>query len=116
MASEDTERALGGVSAIIAQVPEDERFLAEKLGQELEFMAETLDSLKGHVREHGAVELFENGRQVMWRESPALKSYNMTIRRFADTTKQLVALVPVRTERVSEAEADIREFCGRALG
>lgn len=113
---DETYMAMGDISIIVAQVPSEERFLAMQLGRELEFMSVTLDDLKKHVRDHGAVELFENGKQVMWRESPALKSYNMTVRRFADITKQLLALVPVRTKAVDDAAEGIREFCARGIG
>ena len=91
--SEDSKQ-VKGARELAETVPEDRRGVAEALADELEFMASTLADLKAHIREHGAVEWYENGRQKHWRESPATKAYNAMIPRYAALYKQLVSLLP----------------------
>lgn len=79
---------------LVEQVPEDRRCVAEGYYNELQFMAQTLDKLKANIRKNGPIELFVNGKQRMYRESPALKGYNTTVQRYAGVYKQLVALLP----------------------
>ena len=83
-----------GPKDLAAMVPEDRRGVAEALADELQFMAATLADLKDHIREHGAVEWYQNGKQQHWRESPATKAYNAMIPRYAALYKQLCALLP----------------------
>lgn len=78
--------------------PDTVRGVADALAGEIAFMQRTLDDLKAHIGEHGAVEWYQNGRQECWRESPAMKSYTALIARYNATIKQLVALVPTETE------------------
>ena len=83
-----------GPKDLAAMVPEDRRGVAEALADELQFMASTLADLKAHIREHGAVEWYQNGKQQHWRESPATKAYNAMIPRYSALYKQLVGLLP----------------------
>ena len=64
---------------LVKLVPDNKKGVANSLIKELSFMAGTLEELKENITEHGAVDYFKNGKQEMWRESPALKSYNTTI-------------------------------------
>lgn len=105
-----TSDMLAELSAIVDCVPENQRPIAESLLRELSFMGDTLDALKEHVRENGAVELFKNGKQEMWRESPALKSYNATIKRYSDTCKAITGMVEP-CEAVELAEQSLKDFC-----
>lgn len=100
-----------GLRALVQEVPEDRRCVAEGYVSELSFMAQTLDTLKSSIRENGPIELFVNGRQQMYRESPALKGYNTTVQRYATIYKQLVALLPEdkRPEEGSELEQFITQ-------
>lgn len=79
---------------IVALVPEDRRAVAERLADELAFMAQTLQNLRKSVTARGAVELFEQGTQKFLRESPALKGYNTTVQRYSLLYKQLTDLLP----------------------
>lgn len=92
---------------LAALVPEDRRGVAEALADELEFMTKTLADLKAHIGGHGAVEWYENGKQKHWRESPAMKSYNAMIPRYAALYKQLVGLLPTE---VAEAGDELDEW------
>ena len=83
---------------MIKQIPEDRKPIAEKLAKEIVFMGETLDELKEAVKENGAVDLFEQGKQKFMRESPALKAYNTTIQRYSLLYKQLTDLLPKQAQ------------------
>ena len=74
--------------------PEDKRGVAEALADELEFMSQTLAKLREHITENGPIELYVNGKQQCWRESPAVKAYNAMIPRYGATYKQLLSLLP----------------------
>ena len=88
------EQRVPSVHDVASMVPSDKRCVAESLASELDFMAHTLDELKAHVQRHGAVDLYRNGAQECWRESPALKSYNQMVQRYSNLARQLVALLP----------------------
>ena len=79
---------------LVAMVTDDKRGVAEALAQEIDFMCATLDKLRDHINQHGAVEWYQNGKQQCWRESPAMKSYNAMIPRYSALYKQLVGLLP----------------------
>ena len=67
---------------------------AEKMIAELAFMQVTLEELSGEVNTNGAVELFEQGKQKLRRESPALKAYNAVIKSYCTVSKTLVDFLP----------------------
>ena len=83
---------------ILKAIPEDKKYIGEKLVNELKFMSATLDNLKKQVEESGTVELFEQGKQRFTRESPALKAYNTTVQRYSLLYKQLTDLLPKAVE------------------
>lgn len=79
---------------IIDKIPENKKAIGRRLADELVFIQETLEDLKVQIKEKGTVELFEQGVQKFTRESPALKSYNVTINRYSQLYKQLTDLLP----------------------
>lgn len=79
---------------ILGKIPEDKQPIAEKLIDELTFMTRTLGELKEMVRLNGPVDLFKQGSNEYYRESPALKGYNTTIQRYSLLYKQLEGLLP----------------------
>lgn len=82
------------LNKIAKNVPADKKVIADNLVKELAFMSSTLEELRENVKENGAVDYFVNGKQEMWRESPALKSYNTTIQRYSLLYRQLTDLLP----------------------
>lgn len=100
--------ALTKVRKLIDLIPDDRKPIAENLMKELAFMEQTLSELKKAVKEVGAVEHFENGKQKFVRENPALKSYNTTIQRYALINKQFIDLLPPAAK--PEAEDELAEF------
>ena len=86
------------IEKLMELIPEDKRMIAERLMEELSFMDETLNQLKGEVRKRGAVDEFKQGKQEFLRESPALKAYNTTIQRYSLLSKQLADLLPKQVQ------------------
>lgn len=82
------------LETIFELVPDERKPIAEKLIKELAFMSKTLDELRKVVDEKGPVDLFKQGVQEFYRESPALKAYNTTIQRYSLLFKQLGDLLP----------------------
>lgn len=102
----ENETSIPGVYDLAAMVPDNMRGVAESLAGELAFMQKTLDTLKDHIAEHGAVEWYVNGKQECWRESPAMKSYSALIPRYNATIKQLVGLMPTEVAEDMGDELD----------
>lgn len=67
---------------LIDLVPEERKPVAERLASEIGFMSRTLEALKAAVDEEGPV------------DSPALKSYNVTVQRYGTICKQFVDMLP----------------------
>ena len=89
---------------ILQSVPENKKAIASRIAEELIFLNETLTELKAQIKENGTIELFEQGAQKFYRESPALKSYNVTINRYSQLYKQLTDLLPKETEAHNAGE------------
>lgn len=83
---------------ILEKVPEDKRYIAEKLIAELKFMEKTLSKLKKQIEKDGEIEHFQQGKQDFYRESPALKSYNTTVQRYSVMYRQLTELMAKSVE------------------
>lgn len=92
---------------VLTKIPEDKQTIAARLVDELVFMQKTLADLKRQIDENGTVELFEQGKQSFMRESPALKSYNTTIRQYSALYKQLCDLLPKDEPKQT---SDVYEF------
>ncbi len=79
---------------ILEKIPTDKKPIAARLADELVFMQATLADLKQQVKETGTLEHFQQGKQDFMRESPALRSYNNTLKQYNSTFKQLCDLLP----------------------
>ena len=79
---------------ILEKIPEDKKTVAGRLCDEIIFLQETLSDLKAQVKETGTVEHFKQGKQDFLRESPALRSYNNTLKQYSALYKQLCDLLP----------------------
>lgn len=78
---------------ILRKIPDDKRYIGEKLVTELSFMEKTLERLRIQIGETGEVEHFQQGKQDFLRESPALKAYNTTVQRYSVMYRQLADLM-----------------------
>lgn len=90
------------LSDIVSQIEPQKQPIARSLVTELTFMRGTLAKLRKEVRERGVVEEFKQGKQEFTREQPALKTYNVTVSRYAALYKQLVALLPTGTANAGD--------------
>lgn len=101
------------LNKIAKAVPEGKAGVAKSLIRELVFMACTLEELRADVDEKGAVELFKNGKQEMFRESPALKSYSTLIQRYSLLYRQLCELLP--KDEAKGTEDELQAFLSQTL-
>ena len=104
-----TKRQLSELNKIVKQIPEDKRAVAKNLIEEIAFLYDTMTELKKQIAERGTVELFVQGKQQFLRESPALKSYNVSVSRYKALYKQLVELMP---KTAPEPENELLDFIG----
>ena len=86
---------------ILEKIPDDKKYIGQKLIDELEFMHETLETLREKVKTDGITEQFINGKQQFEREAPALTSYTKVIQRYGTMYKQLTDLMPHTQEAQS---------------
>lgn len=93
----------------LKDIPEDNRAMAKSIFNELLFMQETMEELKQHTKDKGAVTLFKQGKQEFLRENPALKTYNAMVQRYSQLYKQLSELLPVETTQQDELLEFINE-------
>lgn len=87
---------------ICKKIPKERKEIAKKLIEDIAFMEDTLGKLREIVDADGGVELFEQGKQKFMRESPALKSYNNTLKQRNATYTQLLSLIPKESAREQE--------------
>lgn len=83
---------------ILRKIPEDKRYIGEKLIIELTFLERTLYRLREQIIKSGEVEHFQQGKQDFLREAPALKAYNQTVQRYSVMYRQLTDLMGKSTE------------------
>lgn len=81
---------------------EKKKFLAEPIHQ-LAVSQVIIERLSEEIAKGDVIELFENGKQKMRRENPALKSYNSTIKSYSALLKQLLEQLP-QSERKAAGE------------
>lgn len=87
---------------ILERIPENKKAIGGRLADELIFLQSTLNDLKKQIKDKGTVEQFIQGKQNFLRESPALKSYNITLKSYSTLYKQLTDLLPKEQETNSE--------------
>lgn len=92
------KKKIAELEEILARIPEDKKYIGQKIIDELIFMQDTLTTLKRKIKENGTEEEFIQGKQNFVRESTALRSYNTTVQRYSTLYKQLTDLMPKTTE------------------
>ena len=91
-------RKIAELEAILEKIPENKKYIGQKIVDELIFMQETLTTLKRKIKENGTEEEFIQGKQQFTRESTALSSYNKVVARYGTLYKQLAELMPKEQE------------------
>lgn len=92
------KKVIPELTAILEKIPEDKKYIAQKLIDELIFMQGTLTDLKRQIKQDGTQEHFEQGKQSFIREAPALTSYTKLIPRYDAMYKHLCDLMPKSTD------------------
>lgn len=87
------KKKVAELEEILNKIPDDKKYIGQKLIDELIFMNDTLTTLKRKIKENGTEEEFIQGKQQFTRESTALTSYNKTIQRYSTLYKQLTDLM-----------------------
>ena len=77
----------------------------DDLIQNIAFTVIILERLRDEIDKTDITENFVQGKQRFTRESPAVKSYNATLKSFATLSKQLNDLLPDKKEKLPEGEA-----------
>ncbi|XJS10462.1 hypothetical protein ACF3NG_10055 [Aerococcaceae bacterium WGS1372] len=93
--------------ATIYLIPDHQQNMAIEYIEELSFMRSIMDSLKIEIAKTGATSVFENGKQVVNRQTPELKAYLDVTNRYNQFMKQLLALYPTEEE---EATDELSQF------
>lgn len=97
---------------ILKKIPDEKKPIAKSLITELNFMKKTLNELKKEIKEKGSVELFKQGSQELYRESPACKIYLSMVGKYGNLHKQLCSLIPRSDDSPDpgEEDSDIYDF------
>lgn len=106
-----TKAELKKLNNIFKAMPEDKKALAEKLIGNAAFMAILLDDLQEDIKENGYKEEYKNGEnQYGYKRSIAADLYQVTIKNYSNTIKQLNDLLPKESP---EEDDGFDEFINR---
>lgn len=98
------KKKVAELTAILEKIPEDKKYIGQKIIDELIFMDDTLIVLKRKIKEKGTEEEFVQGKQQFTREATALTSYTKMIQRYGSLYKQLTDLMP-KTQEAEKSNA-----------
>ena len=104
------------LDAVVNRVPEDRRALAKDIAAHMWFLSRQMAKCMAKVRKEGPVTLFEQGKQQLERENPALRSYRAMAKDYRSFDAQLAALLPraVPSADSTQEDNDFDAFvCGR---
>lgn len=93
---------------ILQDLPDDKQAMAANLFEEMQFMKQSMNELKGIVQEEGTIQIYEQGQTSFPRENPALTAYNKTMGRYNQTYKQLMDILP--NEEAKEETDELMQF------
>ncbi len=92
------------IKSFFKNIDEDKkRFIADPIHQ-LAVTQIILERLSDELEKGDIIEIFEQGKQRLRRENPALKSYNTTIKSYTALFKQLLDILPnTEAEKAGQA-------------
>lgn len=93
--------------------PEKKQF-ADGLIHQFAVTTVILERLVEEINAGELIEDFKQGAQQLRRETPALKSYNTTIKSFTALSKSLLDLLPEKTQK--QAGEELMNFATRPMG
>lgn len=97
-----TKKTYKNIEAFIKGLPQERQDLAKGLLRELRFMDETLEELKADIKERGVtIDGVGSTGQSTSKTNPSLSTYNVVIKNFNSTIRQLADLLPdgAKTEK-----------------
>lgn len=82
------------LKTIFKDISGDKKKVAERLIERIAFMTITLQVLEDNIKRKGPTYLFKQGKQEMYVENPAQKSYNTMINRYTAACAKLMDMLP----------------------
>lgn len=94
---------------IFKEIPEDKKQLVNKLIENAGFMAVLLEKLQEDMKTNGYKEKYQNGKEQWgYKRSISADLYQVTIKNYSNTIKQLTELLP--KENSDEFDDGFEEF------
>ena len=87
------------IKKLFKELPSDKAQFADGLIAQFAVTSVTLERLADEINGGELIEDFVQGSQSMRRESPALRSYNTTIKSFTALSKSLLDLLPEKEQK-----------------
>ena len=92
------------IKKLFKELPPDRAQFADGLIDQFAVTSVTLERLADEINGGDLIEDFVQGSQKLRRESPALKSYNSTIKSYATLSKALIDLLPEEKKKATGDE------------
>ena len=112
--SEKIEAKKKKIKRLFREMPPEKRQFAEGLINQFAVTSVTLERLADEINNGDLIEDFVQGAQKLRRESPALTSYNATIKSFTTLSKALLDLLPEKTQK--QAGEELLSFATKPTG
>ena len=112
--TEKTDVKKRKIAKLFRELPDEKKQFADGLIYQFAVTTVTLERLVEEINSSDLIEDFEQGSQKLRRESPALKSYNATIKSFTALSKSLLDLLPEKTQK--QAGEELMDFATKPLG
>ena len=110
---EKIEQKKKKVKRLFRELPPEKTQFADGLIAQFAVTSVTLERLADEINRGKLIEDFVQGSQKMRRESPALRSYNTTIKSFTALSKALVDLLPEKEQK--QAGGELMDFSKQLL-
>ena len=102
------------IKRLFKELPAEKMQFAEGLIYQFAVVSVTLERLANEIINGDLIEDFVQGAQKLRRESPALKSYNSTVKSFATLSKSLLDLLPEKEQK--QAGNELMSFITKPQG
>ena len=102
------------IKGLFKDVSKEKRQFVNGLVYQFAVCNVTLERLVDEINEGEILENFEQGSQKFKRESPAVKSYNATVKSFTMLSKSLMEMLPETTQK--RAGEELLNFASKPPG
>lgn len=102
------------IKRLFKELPAEKMQFAEGLIYQFAVVSVTLERLANEINNGDLIEDFVQGAQKLRRKSPALKSYNSTVKSFATLSKSLLDLLPEKEQK--QAGNELMSFITKPQG